>query len=408
MVERRIYGADGVLKGEEREVVIIVPLYTSKLTPLENISLMQLYRVLNKYPICYVMPERMRDEFAGSAIWAEYFPNQYFQSTKSYSQLCLSLKFYERFQDFEYLLIYQTDAFVFSDGLHYFCSLGVDYIGAPLGSYQEYWKDIQTNVGNGGLSLRKVSACIRVLRDRDNIYRRRPESWDKNYFLEWEDLFWAFCSKQADVDFTVPDVHTSLSFAVDWDYGHVYRKMPDWLPFGCHGWFVHDYYHWKPIIESFGYSLPEGTMRQLENAHRRGARKYILRRALRYSGASPYQEILTKVFPKGKNITLWGMGTYGKICRVILENIGKNISYCFDQKVKDDSSQWKDGLLCLKPTQRRLQTLRIPLIVTTLSYEEEISNELLCSGAQKNRDFFLLTDIMNQMLDIIMKQWRTK
>jgi len=43
----------------------------------------------------------------------------------------MSPAFYDAFKAFDYILIYQLDAFVFRDELEYFCSLGYDYIGAP-------------------------------------------------------------------------------------------------------------------------------------------------------------------------------------------------------------------------------------------------------------------------------------
>ena len=39
---------------------------------------------------------------------------------------------YSRFEKYEYMLIYQLDAFVFSDRLMEFVEAGYDYIGAPL------------------------------------------------------------------------------------------------------------------------------------------------------------------------------------------------------------------------------------------------------------------------------------
>ncbi len=38
--------------------------------------------------------------------------------------------FYKQFLNYEYILIYQLDAFVFKDELNY-CSQGIDYVGAP-------------------------------------------------------------------------------------------------------------------------------------------------------------------------------------------------------------------------------------------------------------------------------------
>lgn len=44
----------------------------------------------------------------------------------------LEADFYRRFGKYKYMLIYQLDAFVFSDKLLDFCEMGYDYIGAPV------------------------------------------------------------------------------------------------------------------------------------------------------------------------------------------------------------------------------------------------------------------------------------
>lgn len=43
----------------------------------------------------------------------------------------LSAEFYERFLAWDYILLCQTDAFVFRDELADWCARGYDYIGAP-------------------------------------------------------------------------------------------------------------------------------------------------------------------------------------------------------------------------------------------------------------------------------------
>ena len=83
----------------------------------------------------------------------------------------LNPNFYQRFRRFEYILIYQLDAFVFSDRLEEFCRLGYDYIGAPwpLGDGNKHNEELVVEgnhfltVGNGGFSLRRVQACIDAL-----------------------------------------------------------------------------------------------------------------------------------------------------------------------------------------------------------------------------------------------------
>ena len=59
------------------------------------------------------------------------FENKNFTSRNSYSKLLLSSKFYERFSDYDYMLIYQLDCLIFSNDLKKWTDLNYDYIGAP-------------------------------------------------------------------------------------------------------------------------------------------------------------------------------------------------------------------------------------------------------------------------------------
>lgn len=54
----------------------------------------------------------------------------------------LSAEFYDRFAAYEYVLIYQLDAFVFADRLAEFCQMGYDYIGAPVRRLTPLWHAI--------------------------------------------------------------------------------------------------------------------------------------------------------------------------------------------------------------------------------------------------------------------------
>jgi hypothetical protein len=55
----------------------------------------------------------------------------------------LSEEFYQAFTDFEFMLIYQLDAFVFRDELADWCRSGYEYIGAPWLRDRDFtsWKD---------------------------------------------------------------------------------------------------------------------------------------------------------------------------------------------------------------------------------------------------------------------------
>lgn len=94
-----------------------------------------------------------------------YFNEQYFDSVKSYNELMLSVDFYRSFREYQYMLIYQLDAFVFEDQLEYWCNKGYDYIGAP---WIKANKKFHPTCGNGGFSLRKIDSFIQLLESSPN------------------------------------------------------------------------------------------------------------------------------------------------------------------------------------------------------------------------------------------------
>ena len=99
-----------------QKVVIAVPVYRTELTWYEKISLARLYAVLPHYPIVFVSPEGLAlPEAVRQGHPVMEFSGEFFTSVAAYSRLLLSQQFYVRFRDFEYMLIYQLDAFVFVD-----------------------------------------------------------------------------------------------------------------------------------------------------------------------------------------------------------------------------------------------------------------------------------------------------
>ena len=139
----------------KNNVVVVIPVYKNNLDVYESISLEQAHRVLGQYEIRFIAPRGWRATYGGFSdnIKVEYFEAHFFQSKHTYSRLMLSPDFYNRFIDFEYMLIYQLDAFVFSDQLTYFCDLGYDYIGAPISRWISIWRPLKKRVGNGVAAL---------------------------------------------------------------------------------------------------------------------------------------------------------------------------------------------------------------------------------------------------------------
>lgn len=239
-------------------VVITIPIYRETLSITEKVSLQQLKRILGHYPCVFVAPESLEFDYEGleDGIVVERFPDHYFTSITSYSQLLLTEKYYARFAAYDYLLIYQLDAFVFSDRLQEFCDLGYDYIGAPIAPSNPTWHAIGARVGNGGLSLRKITAARQALRRWEQLPEERQRIF-QDIFLQVEDAFWGWCGVQSDFDFQCAPIAVALQFAVQEEVQRCYRRIEAGTlqPFGCHGWNESHVAFWQRKIEACGHEL---------------------------------------------------------------------------------------------------------------------------------------------------------
>ncbi len=375
------------------KAVIVIPIYKRELTFFEKISLMQVRKVLGQYDICFLAPASLVCSYTdkNKHEWIERVSDEYFTGKNSYSRLMLEPWLYQRFQSYEYMLLYQLDAFVFMDRLQDFCAMGYDYIGSPMPRGGD-WHDCQCSVGNGGFSLRKISSAIRVLEQREYVFSKRPQAWEGNRFLDGaEDLFFSFCANLPEMDFHVPDFLTALDFGVEWNVGHAYQRMPAWLPFGTHGWYLIGYQHWKPIIENFGYVLPPEIYAEKTGSIAFIAKKYIVERWLRYYRREIHF-VLNEFFPVvNQKMALWGWGDYGKLAKKILEAGGYKISCVYD--VKADEFGGVDDIPMYVPVPER-EKIICPIIVSTIMYEKDISARLVRCGYQLGKDFYLLSDMI--------------
>jgi hypothetical protein len=147
--------------------IIVISVYKEQPDQTELISLRQCLKILNKHCICIVIPANL-DTTVYQSFFGEYnipfkaesFDPSFFKDITGYNKLMLSKHFYDRFADFDYMLIYQLDAYVFRDELDDWCTKGYDFVGAP-------WMKVtggldEENSGNGGFSLRKITAFIKV------------------------------------------------------------------------------------------------------------------------------------------------------------------------------------------------------------------------------------------------------
>jgi hypothetical protein len=263
-------------------VAIVVPLYKSHLSSDENVSINSFLKHLKGYNFHAVVPEHLVNGVEELPCNFQYtsFPDRYFQNIDSYSRLLLSKEFYTAFQKYDYILIAQTDALVFSSDLQAWCEKGWDYIGAPWGEGYLTNKGVQLEgVGNGGLSLRNVHSFIRVLNTKtsamgDYSWGPHPRWWKwmrikklmlawnsvkrffpkitveeylRKYYLGAEDIFWGKYSCKFYPLFKVPSVDEALSFAIEVDPEGCMERTGGKLPFGCHAWARYDRGFWEKM-----------------------------------------------------------------------------------------------------------------------------------------------------------------
>lgn len=388
------------------KVVILIPIYKKTLHPCEIVSLRQVKRVLHRYKMFFLAPESLVVDYGGLEDGIEFvrYPDEFFCSKNSYSAMMLDVTLYEYFIEYEYMLVYQLDAFVFSDCLLKFCNMGYDYIGAPMrrANFRTFWhreadwQDIKCYVGNGGLSLRNITKCITVLKQKEYIFSRKPECWSDNRFLEWEDLFFAYSSTFSDLDFTVPDYKTALSFSVGADVAHVYQRMPEWLPFGCHAWYAIDYWHWKPIIEKQGYSLPDLTGLMMYSSRYQHVRLYVVSRYGRKDQNHLLEKILSRFLNNRRSVVIWGWGLYGKCCKNLLDLGGVLVDKVYDKEFSNET--YKDDMRFMPIDIDLIKKSKEFVIVSTIKYEDDIRKVLVEYGLVQGEDFVLFSEIAEDLM----------
>lgn len=244
-----------------QEVKVIIPVYRTEMSQHEEVSLRQTFQVLGKHPITIVCPEGLDIECIleevpnRENIGVERFDPQFFKGIKGYNSLMLSETFYERFLSSKYILICQTDAYVFRDDLLYWCQRGYDYIGAPWLGSKETWLsgflrsldnafrvikgkkkrnwDHLFKVGNGGFSLRKVESFYNIATQYKELITTLKDDSKSIYAVE--DVFWSLKAPLLQPDFKIPDYQEAVSFAIDRKPDIAIKFNNGELPFACHG-----------------------------------------------------------------------------------------------------------------------------------------------------------------------------
>ena len=274
---------------QQNTAVITISVHKPNLSEDEFDSLMQCIKVLGSYDIVFVIPEKLDTSLYKSIFEKNQktfkfveFPREYFVNYRNYNKLCLTKNFYQKFAEYEYMLIYHLDSWVFKDELEYWCSQGFDYLGAPLNLACMNKLGIHVKqAGNGGFSLRKISSMITLLSNdlvnkNVNFYKgikdvyqiKRKNSVLKNIlripaymyyyvfqkFIHWqfmfnEDLIIAYYAPIYMKNFKIAPDEVAKRFAMEWNVENFYKENDFSLPFGAHNPNNYKYLIYKEYIK---------------------------------------------------------------------------------------------------------------------------------------------------------------
>lgn len=196
---------------------------------------------------------------------------EYFGSPAAVNKMGTDPAFYRMYREFDYILVCHLDAWVFRDQLAHWMDKGYDFIGAPLflpeNDKVHFLQRMAPFGGNGGLSLRRVASCIRVLetfkpgRSPWRIaqavwFLARNRQWGFIAFLfrllrelsrDWrgtcekyniyEDVFFTIIAPLCGNHISIPSSRAAMKFACEVNYPLFQKELFSLEPpFGIHGY----------------------------------------------------------------------------------------------------------------------------------------------------------------------------
>jgi hypothetical protein len=267
----------------QHKAAVVIPVYKDTLSANEAISLEQCFKVLSAHPVIIIKPRHLTlpaQVAAYPLAGVISFDDAYFKNIEGYNALMLSSEFYNAFLNYEYILIYQLDAFVFKDGLNYWCAQNYDYIGAPWlrdCDHPDWIKAVKSNikyyfhirydtyidgepskyqfenrVGNGGFSLRRVKKFYDISVKHQEHIRQFIAQGNSTHFNE--DRFWSIEINRKRKNLRIPYYTTGIKFSFEYVLERAMRLTGNELPFGCHAW-DENLDFWRPYFKSYGYII---------------------------------------------------------------------------------------------------------------------------------------------------------
>lgn len=375
------------------ETIVLIPIYKTDLNEAEIISLRQTFKVFSNESICYVAPQEFVMDEKIPCAEIERYHNEYFRDVYGYSELLTSAEFYQRFLAYDYVLIVQLDAFVFSNRLKEFCELGYDYYGARIPEL--IWPYLKHRIGNGGFSLRKVSSCLRMCIKKKEILNHAKDILNKENYKEVsqvEDQFFSFCGNEYPDDYKLASDSIAEQFSIEFNVDGIYRQLPYHLPFGCHRWYQSNISMWWQYIKKYGYSLSDDFFDIWEDRIPQYEYQMFFLYKFAENNKYKYRSALGEMVGD-KQLVIWGNGSRGKKMRHILDVIGYDNYLIIDKGFTSCMPRHYTGIEEINHTDL--------FIIITPEKQVDIQHELKNKGMKKNRDYILFEALLKKFLLIL-------
>lgn len=263
---------------KSRHMVVLVPTHLERLGEELAATLLHNASQLKDCKLEVILPETCSPSWY-EAFFAEHDINgtvrlvraDYFGSPAAVNKMGTDPAFYRMYEEFDYVLICHLDAWIFRDRLAYWMSKEYDFIGAPLflpeNDKVHFLQRMAPFGSNGGLSLRRVASCIRVLETFQpglSLWRITQAVWFLARNRQWgfiailfrllhelsqdwrgtcekyniyEDVFFTIIAPLCGNRVSIPSSRTAMKFACEVNYPlfqkELFRLEP---PMGIHGY----------------------------------------------------------------------------------------------------------------------------------------------------------------------------
>ena len=372
----------------KEKVVVVIPYFHNSLSEIEQISFDQCNKILCEYERVLVIPQKLQNTVF-SEHTVEVVPDEWLESIDSYNQMMVNAEFYRRFIKYDYLLIYQLDALVFSDRLLEFCNMGYDYIGAPwLSGRRKIYNFAREYfyVGNGGLSLRRVKTFINICETEKPQAISIPE-----------DVFWGFHRSEY---FKVPNIDVAIQFAMEEQVKRSIKMNNNDLPFGCHAWHKFDLEALKPYLIKYHIPIPN-------------IESYFLDKDIGWNCKDVYdatekdlKEVINCPINKDIRFVVWGTGQIGEDAFALFSVMGiGNIFFVDNDHSRQGDYLYNKKIYSLENILEDKEKDNIFIIAIGVKSKAEVKEQLQELGYIYEKDIFYYTDIKHMLTEKMRSEW---